>query len=105
MAQFDAYENPSAAQREAFPYFVVLQSDQLDHYSTRLAMPLARTSAGAAHMPRRLSQVVTVRGERLYLAPHLVAALPRAVLRRPVGSLRGDAAALIDALDAVISGV
>ncbi len=105
MAQFDAYENPSVAQREAFPYFVVLQSDQLDHFSTRLAMPLTRAPSPAAHTPKRLAQAVTVRGERLYLAPHLVAALPRNLLRRPVASLRGEAAALVDALDAVISGV
>ena len=105
MAQFDAYANPSAGQREAFPYFVVLQSDQLDHYSTRLVMPLARAPAQVPELPRRLSQPVSLLGERLYPAPHLVAALPRTLLKRPVGSLRGDAAALIDALDAVVSGV
>ncbi len=105
MAQFDAYDNPSAGQREAFPYFVVLQSDQLDHYSTRLVMPLARAPARVTELPRRLSQPVLLLGERLYPVPHLVAALPRALLKRPVGSLRGDAAALIDALDAVASGV
>ena len=48
MAQFDAYDNPSAGQREAFPYFVVLQSDQLNHYSTRLVMPLARARPRSA---------------------------------------------------------
>lgn len=104
MAQFDVYANPNAAQREAFPYFVVLQSDQLREYSTRLAMPLTRASTASAS-PRRLSQAVFVNGERLYLAPHLTAALPSTVLRRPVESLREASAVLIDALDAVISGV
>jgi toxin CcdB len=105
MAQFDAYENPTIGQREAFPYFVVLQSDQLDHYSTRLVMPLARAAVAPDAAPRRLSQSLTVRGERLYLAPHLLAALPGKVLKRPVESLRADAAIFIDALDAVVSGV
>ena len=105
MAQYDVYENPSATQREAFPYFVVLQSDQLREYSTRLAMPLSRAAALASATPRRLAQTVTVRGERLHLAPHLTAALPRGMLMRPVDSLRDAAATLIDALDAVISGV
>ncbi len=105
MAQFDAYDNPSAGQREAFPYFVVLQSDQLDHYSTRMVMPLARAPSRVGDVPRRLSQPVSLLGERLYPVPHLMAALPHTLLKRPVGSLRADAAALIDALDAVVSGV
>lgn len=105
MSQFDAYENPTIAQREAFPYFVVLQSDQLDQYSTRLVMPLARSAVQPAALPRRLSQTVEVRGERLYLAPHLCATLPQRVLKRPVVSLRADARSFVDALDAVVSGV
>jgi len=104
VAQFDVYDNPNVAQRGAFPYFVVLQSDQLREYSTRLAMPLTRAPA-VSKAPRRLAQSVLVKGERLYLAPHLTAALPHTVLRQPVESLRGVSAVLIDALDAVVSGV
>ena len=76
MAQYDVYPNPTAAQREAFPYFVVLQSDQLAQFSTRLVMPLARAPVPAGVLPRRLSQTVQVAGERLMLAPQLCAALP-----------------------------
>ena len=105
MAQFDAYPNPSAQQRAVFPYYVVLQSDQLDQFSTRMVMPLARPSAPPAPGPRRLAQTVTVAGEQLYLAAHLVAALPKGLLQQPVASLKQDAAVIIDALDAVVSGV
>lgn len=105
MPQFDAYENPNVAQRPAFPYFVVLQSDQLDHFNTCLTMPLARSRSSGLKPPRRLAQTVHVNGENLYLAPHLLAALPRALLKQRVVSLRADAALFIDALDAVVSGV
>ncbi len=105
MPQYDVYPNPTAAQRDAFPYFVVMQSDQLSLYSTRLVMPLARAALPAGALPRRLSQSVEVDGERLLLAPQLCAALPVRLLRKPVASLRASAAALTDALDAVISGV
>lgn len=105
MAQFDAYANPNAAQREAFPYFVVLQSDQLSQYSTRLCMPLARLPRAPVALPRRLTQSVLVDGERLYLAPHLCAALPASLLKGVRMSLRAQAAAFTDALDAVLSGV
>ncbi len=105
MAQFDAYDNPSVAQREAFPYVVVLQNDQFDQFTTRFVMPLSRLKAPPRGLPRRLSQAVEVRGETLWLASHLCATLPTRVLKRPVAALRGMRQHFVDALDAVVSGV
>jgi toxin CcdB len=105
MAQFDVFENPNVAQREGFPYLVVLQSDQLDHLSMRLVMPLARLAERPANAPRRLAQTIAIEGEAVHLAAHLCAALPARLLRKPVASLPHEAALFIDALDAVISGV
>ncbi len=103
--QFDVFENPNKAQREGFPYLVVVQSDQLDHYSTRLSMPLARLVNVPAVLPRRLTQTVRVAGEVLHPAAHLSAPLPARILGRPVASLKAQADVLRDALDAVLSGV
>ena len=105
VAQFDAYPNPNVAQREAFPFFVVLQSDQLSRHSTRLCMPLARLPRPPSAMPRRLTESVLIEGERLYLAAHLCAALPARLLKGPRIALRDRAALFTDALDAVLSGV
>ena len=104
-AQFDVFENPNRVQREGFPYLVVIQNDQLDHYSTRLVMPLARLANVPSVLPRRLTQTVRVAGEALHPAAHLSAPLPQRILGRPVASLRNQADVLRDALDAVISGV
>ena len=103
--QYDVFENPNVAQREGFPFLVVLQSDQLAHYSTRLVMPLARLAKKPAKLPRRLAQVIEIDGEPLYPAAHLTAALPVRLLRHPVDSLRGRPDVVRDALDAVLSGV
>ena len=105
VAQFDVYANPTQAQREAFPYLVVIQNDQLDRFSTRLVMPLSRVSLPTQALPRRLSQPVEVQGERLYPVAQLCAPLPSRLLREPVASLRHAAPLLVDALDAVVSGV
>ena len=105
MSQFDAFENPNVAQRPAYPYFVVLQNDQFDQFQTCLTMPLTRSRTPGVKPPRRLAQTVQVNGEVLYLAPHVLAALPKTALKRHVVSLRADAAVFVDALDAVISGV
>ena len=105
MKQFDVYTNRTAAQRDAFPYFVVLQSDQLSQFSTRLVMPLARVTLPLGVLPRHLLQTVEVAGEKLFLAPLLSAALPEQLLRKPVQSLKQSATVFAESLDAVISGV
>ncbi|MDE2399153.1 MAG: CcdB family protein [Burkholderiales bacterium] len=105
MAQFDAYENPNVPQRAAFPYLVVMQSDQFSHFSTRFSMPLARLPRPPADAPRRLAEPVEVNGEKVYPAAHLCAAVPARLLRRPVLSLRPRSDVFLAALDAVASGI
>ena len=105
MAQFDVYENPSARQRDGFPYLVDIQSQLLAHLPTRLVMPLQRVSALPKSLPRRLSQTIIIDGEALLLAPQQCAALPASLLRKPIKTLASEAGVLRDALDAVISGV
>jgi hypothetical protein len=46
-----------------------------------------------------------VSGEPLYPAAHLCAALPARLLRQSAGVLREQSHVLVDALDAVISGI
>jgi toxin CcdB len=103
MAQYDVYANPTPG--TGFPYLVDLQSAQLDRLPTRLVMPLQRLPRAPEGLPRRLVQPVQVKGEELYLAAHQCAALPVRSLRKPVASLNAQAAQVLDALDAVISGV
>jgi toxin CcdB len=105
VAQFDVYVNPTPAARSGFPYLVELQSSQLRHLPTRFVMPLQRLSRAPAGLPRRLVQTVTIAGEALYLAAHQCAAMPARELRRPVATLAGERTTVLDALDAVVSGV
>ena len=104
-AQFDLFENPNRAQRPGFPYLVVMQNDQFEHYSTRFVMPLARLAKVPANLPHRLTQTVRIAGEMLHPAAHLSAPLPRHVLGARIGSLEAQADVLRDALDAVVGGV
>ena len=103
MAQYDVYPNPTPG--TGFPYIVDLQSAQLDRLPTRLVMPLQRLPRAPQHLPRRLVQSVRVQGEDFYLAAHQCAAVPSKLLRQPVVALASQAGRLLDALDAVISGV
>jgi toxin CcdB len=105
MAQFDVYPNPSPAQRAFYPYVVVMQNDQLERHSTRWVLPLTRMKNVPTDLPRRLAATVEIDGEALHLAAHLGAPLPARLLNQPILNLRDQAAVLIDALDAVISGL
>jgi hypothetical protein len=105
MAQYDVYQNPSPAQREGYPYMVDIQNDMFGGYITRLTMPLQRFKTKPAPLPRRLRTPLVINGEALYLAPHLCAAFPTRALGKAVTQIADQQAVVVDALDAVVSGV
>jgi toxin CcdB len=105
VAQFDVYSNPIERQREVVPFVVDLQSGLLDQLPTRWVMPLAAQASNAGGVPQRLCPAVEVRGQVVYAWPHQAAPLIARTLGRPVCNLRHDAPALLDALDAVTSGI
>lgn len=105
MAQWDVYRNPSPRSSDRLPFLVVVQSDLLDALPTRLVMPLARSEVPTAGLPERLAPSFVVEGERLVLKAHEVGSVLARDLRRPVRSLRAESHRLVDALDAVISGI
>lgn len=105
MAQWDVVPNPAASSREHIPYLVVLQSDLLDQLPTRLVAPLSRSGLAAPQLPQRLAPEFRIRGERLVLKAHETAVVPARALPPPVDNLREQSHLLVDALDAVISGI
>ncbi len=104
MRQFDVYANPNVAQRVAFPFMVVVQSEQLDDYATRLVMPLS-TIPPTGSLPKRLTQRVEIDGQFYSPAAHLCAALPVSLMKNAKANLHLQQNVLRDALDTVISGV
>lgn len=105
MPQWDVYANPVERSRARLPYLVVVQSDLLAQLPTRLVVPLSRSGVAAEHLPQRLVPKFELAGETLVLKPHEVGVIESRALRQPVTSLRGDAHRIVDALDAVVSGV
>ena len=104
MAQYDVFANPSSSAATGIPYVVVIQSDLLDALATRLTMPLAVLDY-MGKVPTALCPVVLVKGQRLHALAHYAAPLPTKLLRRPVDNVAGQAAALVSALDTVLSGI
>jgi toxin CcdB len=82
---------------------VDVQSDLLEPFSTRVVIPLVALEQ-APQAPRRLNPVIEVSGAPLILATHLLAALPRATLGLPVGSLAHERDRIRAALDMLFLG-
>jgi toxin CcdB len=105
MAQWDVHLNPVAKARDQIPFLVVLQSGLLDDLPTRLVAPLSRSTVLAAGLPKRLAPDFMVAGERVVLKPHEAGTLLARQLGAPLASLRTQSHRIVDALDAVVSGV
>lgn len=105
MSQWDVYPNPSARMRDTYPYLVDVQSDLLSALETRLVMPLAPTQTQAAQLPRRLAPLFRVDGEELALLPQEAGPIDARLLKKRAASLRSEAHRIVDALDAVVSGI
>jgi toxin CcdB len=91
MAQWDVYRNPSTRLRDEIPFLVDLQSDLL--------------SGLAAALPRRMCPTFTVDDVPVVLLPQEASAVDARLLKGRVVSLRSRAHEIVDALDAVVSGV
>ena len=82
---------------------VDVQSDLLEPFATRVVIPLLAPEH-ASQAPRRLNPVFEVAGSRRILATQLLAALPRAELGAPVGSLAAERDSIRSALDMLVLG-
>lgn len=105
MPQFDVYRNPERASRDRVPFVVDLQSDLLADLPTRLVAPLYRLTGDGPPAPRRLCPSFVVEAERVTMFPQEMAGIPAKALGRVVANLRVERVLLIDAVDAVLSGL
>lgn len=103
--QFSVYENPSPRMRDQYPYVVDVQSDLLSSLATRMVMPLAVTALPANDLPRRLCPIFVIGGKHLMLVPFEAAPLDKRLLRTEISSIRGRSHEVVEAMDAVLSGV
>ncbi len=105
MAQYDVYTNPNKATRDMVPLLVDVQSALLDQVNTRLTLPLVKFEAHNAGLPRRLVPRIRL-GEQTYvLYAHQAAAIQAKLLKKPVANLKSQSTDIVNAIDAVISGV
>lgn len=105
MAQFDVYRNPNAATRARIPYLLDVQSDLLDPLTTRIVVPLCKPDVLSGKPAERLNPAFEVEGRKLLMLTPELAGVSRKALGEQVTNLAAERAAIIAALDLVLTGI
>ena len=100
MAQFDIYRRVE----DGIAFLLDLQDDMLEVLSTRVVAPMVPVGAVGPAM-RDLNPRIAVAGAEYVLLTHLLAAIPAAVLGKPVGSVAAQREEIIRAVDFLFTGI
>jgi toxin CcdB len=103
MARFDVFPNPEPEERELTPYLLDVQNDYISGLGTRVVIPL-RAEAEFGRPARGLNPVFLVHERAVVLDTAAMGAIPAQLLRKPVVSLRAQAAVVTTALDTLFGG-
>jgi len=102
MRQFEIFRNPDTVSARSRPYIVVLQSDFLSGVGSVVVAPLA--PAARVKPLVRLTPKIPVGNSDYVVMMHELAAIPRKVLKRSVGTAASKSDELVAALDLVFVG-
>lgn len=102
MAQFDLYKNP---RRGDYPFLLDVQAEELSQLSTRVVVPLMTIKRYGARPITHLNPTARIRNLEYVLVFQELAAIPAAVLDKPVGSLAERRYELIAAVDLLFTGI
>jgi hypothetical protein len=102
LRQFDVVPNPSLRTRATHPYFVVLQSDLLEDFATRIVAPLI-PPAKIKYLEKLLPQV-KVGGKNYVVAIPDLGPIPAKLLKPAVANLETERYRLLAALDLLFTG-
>lgn len=104
MAAYSVFQNPNPRTNAAVPFLLDVQSELLSLLGTRVVVPLYRAEAADVHAMSRLTPVVQFQGQSLVaMVPELAG-----IARRELGPISGDLAsaraAILQAIDLLLTG-
>jgi len=104
MAQFAIHHNPNPATRARFPLLLDVQSPLLDDLATCVVVPLAPAAPRSAAPIARLMPVLEIGAEHYVMVTPQLAGVPRKTLGPVAGDATAHRAAIIAALDLLLTG-
>ncbi len=104
MKQFDVYPNPNHGSAKTVPFLLLIQSDLLDEFPTRMVAPLVRPSS--LSLPAtRLNPTFKIDGEPVVMLTQQLGAVSKKSLKHPRSSLKRHRVEIIAAIDFLLGGV
>jgi len=103
MPRFDVWTNPSRRTAREIPFLLSVQHELFDDLATVVVVPCFRASA----VPRpftKLTPTIELAGERVVVMMPELSGVPRSALGEKVGNAAAESAAILGALDFLISG-
>lgn len=104
MNQFDVYANTDSDTKEAYPYFVDVQTELLEILNSRVVIPLTAALPNKG-MPNNICPKVEIDGEKYYLLTYQITTVSSSFLRKHESSLLLSRAEIINSIDFLISGI
>lgn len=104
MAQFAVYRNRNPRSKSIYPLLVEVQSALLEDLRTCVVIPLSKVAALTKKPVSRLMPSLEFEGTRYVLVTPQLASISRTDLGAPQGSLSVHRAAIMDAVDFLLTG-
>jgi toxin CcdB len=105
MAQFTVHRNAEPTNRSTVPFLLDVQSDLLSELSTRAVVPLYTAAAMKGRVTRTLTPQFEIEGRQVVMVTPQIAGVALKMLGPAVGSLAAERAAILAALDLLITGI
>ncbi|EOX3350817.1 CcdB family protein [Vibrio cholerae] len=105
MSQFTLYENLDKSTSTAYPYFVDVQSEQLNTLNTRLVIPLTPLDLLEKKAPSHLCPTIHIEQGDFVILTQQMASVPTKILVEPVANLSTFRDEIIAAIDFLITGI
>ncbi|HBK43587.1 MULTISPECIES: CcdB family protein [unclassified Polynucleobacter] len=104
MARFSIYENTGEHAKNT-PFLVDVQTDLLSGLDTRMVIPLRKASLyKKIKLPQDLIPIFSIKGDEFALETPKMAAVPRKILKKEIGSLKSQQHQIITAIDRLFHG-
>ena len=104
MPQFDLYENTDDETKNAYPYFIDVQTGLLDDLNSRVVIPLV-PALDAGNYPRNLCPVVLINNENYAVMTHQITTVSLSFLSEKDGSLLLYRDDIISSIDFLFTGI
>jgi toxin CcdB len=105
MKRFDVVRNGDLASQRQMPYLLVVQSDLLADFPTRVVVPLIRQKGAGSAPVSLLNPQFDIEGETLVMFTQQIAGLPKRYLGKFICNLGAQRDTIVRALDFLFDGI